>query len=196
MSAIALVTFIEIYDPKLVDNDGNINHVDAATGKGPAVQYRFQNSEPSIDGIQWVGPDPRNFTAHKFNYLSFLYQGATRSNDGNNLESSLILANESEDREGVPSIGANKLSMSYAAEAVNNGWSVRVSTCKMTDLTFSAVETVLGVDTWKIASMAYDSNTIEILLTSTIDAVGGNIGRFLTSSLVGHLPVTGRLATR
>lgn len=180
-TAVALVTFIEIYDPDLVDNNGNISG---------AVQYRFQNSEPSSAGIS----DSKVGGGAKFNFLSFLYQGATRSKDGNNLESALILANESNDREG--SIGANKLSMSYAAEAVNNGWSVRVSTCKMTDLTFSAVETILGIDTWKIVSMGYDATTIEILLSSTIDAVGGNIGRFLTSSLVGHLPVTGRIVTR
>ena len=181
MSAIALVTFIEIYDPKLVPPSGDI---------AGAIQYRFQNSEPSSAGIS----DSKVAGGAKFNYLSFLYQGATRSKDGNNLESALVLANESTDREG--SVGANKLSMSYAAEAVNNGWSVRVSTCKMTDLTFSAVETILGIDTWKIVSMAYDATTIEILLSSTIDAVGGNIGRFLTSSLVGHLPVTGRIVTR
>ena len=180
-TAVALVTFIEIYDPDLVDNNGNISG---------AVQYRFQNSEPSSAGIS----DSKVGGGAKFNFLSFLYQGATRSKDGNNLESALILANESNDREG--SVGANKLSMSYAAEAVNNGWSVRVSTCKMTDLTFSAVETILGIDTWKIVSMGYDATTIEILLSSTIDAVGGNIGRFLTSSLVGHLPVTGRIVTR
>jgi len=180
-TAVALVTFIEIYDPDLVDNNGNISG---------AVQYRFQNSEPSSAGIS----DSKVGGGAKFNFLSFLYQGATRSKDGNNLESALILANESNDREG--SVGANKLSMSYAAEAVNNGWSVRVSTCKMTDLTFSAVETILGIDTWKIVSMGYDATTIEILLSSTIDAVGGDIGRFLTSSLVGHLPVTGRIVTR
>ena len=180
-TAVALVTFIEIYDPDLVDNNGNISG---------AVQYRFQNSEPSSAGIS----DSKVGGGAKFNFLSFLYQGATRSKDGNNLESALILANESNDREG--SVGANKLSMSYAAEAVNNGWSVRVSTCKMTDLTFSAVETILGIDTWKIVSMGYDATTIEILLSSTIDAVGGNIGRFLTSSLVGHLPVTGQIVTR
>ena len=180
-TAVALVTFIEIYDPDLVDNNGNISS---------AVQYRFQNSEPSSAGIS----DSKVGGGAKFNFLSFLYQGATRSKDGNNLESALILANESNDREG--SVGANKLSMSYAAEAVNNGWSVRVSTCKMTDFTFSAVESILGIDTWKIVSMAYDATTIEILLSSTIDAVGGNIGRFLTSSLVGHLPVTGRIVTR
>ena len=181
MSAIALVTFIEIYDPELVPASGDI------TG---AVQYRFQNSEPSISGIT----DPKVGNNQKFNFLSFIYQGATRSNDGNNLESALVLANESNNREG--SVGANKLSMSYAAEAVNKGYSVKVSTCKMTDLTFSAVETVLAFDVWKIASMGYDNATIELLLTSSIDAVGGNTGRFLTSSLVGHLPVTGQIITR
>ena len=178
MSAIALVTFIEIYDPKLVPASGDI--------AGTPIQYRFQNSEPSSSGI--------TFNGARFDFLSFIYQGATRSKDGNNLESSLILANESNEREG--SVGANKLSMSYAAEAVNNGWSVRVSTCKMTDLTFSSVESTLAIDTWKIASMGYDNATIEILLTSTIDAVGGNTGRFLSSSLVGHLPVTGRMVSR
>ena len=181
MSAIALVTFIEIYDPKLVPSSGDISG---------AIQYRFQNSEPSSAGIT----DSKVGGGAKFNFLSFLYQGATRSKDGDNLEAAIVLANESEDREG--SIGTNKLSMSYAAEAVNSGWSIRVSTCKMTDLTFSAVETVLGVDTWKISSMGYNNTTIEILLSSSIDAVGGNIGRFLTSSLVGNLPITGRLATR
>ena len=181
MSAIALVTFIEIYNPKDVPTSGDISS---------AVQYRFQNSEPSSAGIT----DSKVGGGAKFNFLSFLYQGATRSKDGDNLEAAIVLANESEDREG--SIGTNKLSMSYAAEAVNSGWSIKVSTCKMTDLTFNAVETVLAIDTWKISSMGYDNTTIEILLSSSIDAVGGNIGRFLTSSLVGNLPITGRLATR
>ena len=181
MSAIALVTFIEIYNPKDVPTSGDISS---------AVQYRFQNSEPSSAGIT----DSKVGGGAKFNFLSFLYQGATRSKDGDNLEAAIILANESEDREG--SMGTNKLSMSYAAEAVNSGWSIKVSTCKMTDLTFNAVETVLAIDTWKISSMGYNNTTIEILLSSSIDAVGGNIGRFLTSSLVGNLPITGRLATR
>ena len=182
MSAIALVTFIEIYDPELLDANGSIT--------GAAIKHRFQNSEPSIDGIS----DPKVGGGATFNFLSFIYQGATRSKDGDNLESTLILANQSNDREG--SVGANKLSMSYAAEAVNKAWSIRVTTCKMTDLTFSSVESILAIDTWKITSMGYDNSSIEILLTSTIDAVGGNVGRFLTSSLVGHLPVTGRIVTK
>ena len=185
MSIVPIVTFIEIYDPKSVPDSGDIKN---------AIWHRFQNSEPSLSGIQWSGPDENHTTNEKFDFLSFIYQGATRSNDGSNLESALVLANESNNREG--SVGANKLSMSYAAEAVNNGFSVRVSTCRMTDATFSMVETVLAFDIWKIASMGYDNATIELLLTSSIDAVGSNTGRFLTSSLVGHIPVTAQIATR
>lgn len=177
MSLVPLVTFIEIYDPELVPASGDIS---------AAIQHRFQNSEPSSAGI--------TFNGQTFNFLSFIYQGATRSKDGSNLESTLVLANESNNREG--SVGANKLSMSYAAEAVNNGWSVRVSVCQMTDATFSSVKTTLAIDIWKIASMGYDNATIELLLSSSIDVVSGNTGRFLTSSLVGHIPVTGRIGTR
>ena len=180
MSVVPLVIFIEIYDPKLVPATGNI--------AGTPIQHRFQNSEPSSSGI--------TFNGAKFDFLSFIYQGATRSKDGNNLESAIILANESNDREGVPSIGANKLSMSYAAEAVNNGWSIRVSTCQMTDTTFSSVKTTLATDIWKISSMGYDNATIELMLSSSIDSVGGDTGRFLTSSLVGHIPVTGQIMSR
>ncbi len=187
MSIVPIITFIEIYDPKNVPPSGDI---------AGAIEHRFQNSEPSLSGIQWSGPDPVHTTNNKFSFLAFIYQGATRTKDGSNLESALILANESNDREGVPSVGANKLSMSYAAEAVNKGWSVRVSTCQMTDTTFSSIKTILATDIWKIVSMGYDNATIEILLTSSIDAVGGNTGRFLTSSLVGHLPVTAQIQTR
>ena len=185
MSIVPIVTFIEIYDPKSVPDSGDIQH---------AIWHRFQNSEPSLSGIQWGISVAIVGGGANFDVLAFIYQGATRSNDGSNLESALVLANESSNREGA--VGANKLSMSYAAEAVNNGYSVRVSTCQMTDTTFSAVKTVLAFDIWKIASMGYDNASIEILLTSSIDAVGGNTGRFLTSSLVGHIPVTAQIATR
>ena len=66
----------------------------------------------------------------------------------------------------------------------------------MTDLTFTSVKTILATDVWKIASMGYNNASIEILLSSTIDAVSGSIGRFLTSSLVGHIPVTASIQTR
>ena len=59
-----------------------------------------------------------------YSYLSFIYQGATRSRSGDNLESSLILAN-------------NAISMNYAQQAVINKYHIKVETYLMND-TFSA----------------------------------------------------------
>ena len=45
--------------------------------------------------------------------------------------------------------------------------------------------------------MSYDPESIEIILSSAIDAVGANApNRVLTKELVGHLPVTGSLQNR
>ena len=45
--------------------------------------------------------------------------------------------------------------------------------------------------------MSYDPETIEVILSSAIDAVGANApDRVLTKEIVGHLPVTGSLQNR
>jgi hypothetical protein len=55
----------------------------------------------------------------------------------------------------------------------------------------------LTQDVWLAASMAYDPTTIEVLLSSGIDAVGSNApNRVLTTSIVGHLPTTGSIQNR
>ena len=47
------------------------------------------------------------------------------------------------------------------------------------------------------ASMSYDFETIEIVLSSSIDAVGTTApNRRLTTGLVGSLPVTGDIQNR
>ena len=91
MSIVPIITFIEIYDPKNVPSSGDI---------AGAIEHRFQNSEPSLSGIQWSGPDPVHTTNNKFSFLAFIYQGATRTKDGSNLESALVLANESNENAG------------------------------------------------------------------------------------------------
>ena len=85
--------------------------------------------------------------------------------------------------------------MNYAQDAVNNGWCVYVHVCKM-NTAFTTVEDVISTDCWNVTSMGYDSSNIEVMLSTGVDAVGGNIGRFLTSSLVGHLPITGTIRTK
>lgn len=175
MTIIALTTFIEIFDP---------------IASGFPVQYSFQNSEPnSVLRLNLGVTGTRSYP-----FLSFLYQGATLTRTGDNIEANLLLANEDSNRSGVQ--GANKLSMSYIKEALDNQWSIRVYTCKMNS-SFTALDgDPLVIDTWTIASMGYDSETIDVLLSSGVDAVGGNTGRFLSSLLVGSLPVTGQIFSR
>lgn len=168
MTIIALTTFIELKD---------------AAGK---VQHRFQNSEPGKT-IQY-GPSlpagvPGPVQSYPYQYLSFIYQGAAKNRTGDNMESTLVLAN-------------NHLSMSYVVDAVNNRWNVRVSSCSMNPSTFQ-VARELAVEHWIVAGMSYDPETIEVLLSSSIDAVGANAPtRVLTADIVGPLPVTGSLSNR
>ena len=174
MSALVpIAVFIDLYDPKT-----------------NSIEERFQNSEPTKAGISFASPI---FGTDVYKYLSFLYSGATQSKSGDNLEASLVLANTSTLRDG--STAPNKLSMNYAHDAVDKGWGVHVHTCKM-NTAFTTVEDRIATDTWTVASMGYDSTNIEIMLSTGVDAVGGNIGRFLTSALVGHLPITGNIRTR
>ena len=173
---VPIAVFIDLYDPK------------KAASFGP--EERFQNSEPSTPGISFSdGP----FGFGKYKYLSFLYSGATQSKSGDNLEASLILANTSTLRDG--STAPNKLAMNYAHDAVDKGWNVHVHICKM-NTAFTTVEDLISTDSWTVTSMGYDATNIELMLSTGVDAVGGNIGRFLTSALVGHLPVTGNIRAK
>lgn len=134
------------------------------------VQHRFQNSQPGqvING---------------HSYLSFIYQGAAKNRTGDNLEAGLIMA-------------ANELSMGYAVQAVQQKWNVRVSTCVMNPSTFTVART-LTTEFWIAASMSYDTETVEVLLSSSIDAVGATAPhRVLTGDLVGALPSSAAIYNR
>jgi hypothetical protein len=132
---------------------------------------RYQNSTiGSVNGHQ---------------FLSFIYQGAAKNRTGDNIESSLILS-------------ANLLSMNEARRAVAQKASVKVETYVMNS-TFTETEgnAPLTEENWIAASMSYDTETIEILLSSAIDAVGANApNRVLTRDLVGDLPVSGTITNR
>ena len=170
---VPIAAFIDLYDPKT-----------------NSIEERFQNSEPTTAGISFNSPA---FGTGVYKYLSFLYSGATQTKTGDNLEASLVLSNTSTLRDG--NTAPNKLSMNYAHDAVENGWCVYVHICKM-NTAFTTVEDTISTDCWTVTSMGYDLTNIEIMLSTGVDAVGGNIGRFLTSSLVCHLPVTGNIRTK
>ena len=171
---VPIAVFIDLYDPKT-----------------NGIEERFQNADP-VNTISFSTPIA-GFGTGDYKYLSFLYSGATQTKSGDNLEATLLLANTSTLRDG--STAPNKLSMNYAHEAVDKGWSVYVHLCKM-NTAFTTVEDVLSTDSWTVTSMGYDATNIELMLSTGVDAVGGNIGRFLTSSLVGHLPITGNIIAK
>ena len=137
------------------------------------IQNRFQNGKQDT---------PITVEGQPFLFLSFLYQGAARNRSGDNMESSLILAN-------------NTLGMNHAREAVDNKYHIDVDTFLMnTDFTPNKL---LTRETWLAASMAYDPETVEVLLSSAIDAVGANApNKVLTTAMVGHLPVTGTIQSK
>lgn len=135
------------------------------------VQHRFQNSQPG----ETVTKD-----GQEFSYLSFIYQGAAKNRTGDNMEAQLVLSN-------------NLISMSRAHEAVKKRWNIEVSTCSMRLPAFTVART-LTTEFWIAASLVYDFETIEITLSSSIDAVGTSVPhRVLTTSAVGALPTSGQI---
>lgn len=136
-----------------------------------AVQHRFQNSQPG----ETVTKD-----GQQFSYLSFIYQGAAKNRTGDNMEAQLVLSN-------------NLISMSRAHEAVKQRWNIEVSTCSMRLPEFTVART-LTTEFWIAASLVYDFETVEITLSSSIDAVGTSVPhRVLTTSAVGALPTSGQI---
>tara|TARA_R100000655_G_scaffold16968_1_gene36490 strand:+ start:127 stop:612 length:486 start_codon:yes stop_codon:yes gene_type:complete len=161
MSFVALTNFLTITNPN---------------GSVSGIPNKFQNGR--------ISPAINNFQ-----YLSFIYQGATRNRSGDNMTSSLILAN-------------SQLSMNYAQEIVSNKYHVKVETCLMTEafeiqLDSNNNKRILTSEIWLASTMSYDPEAIEIVLTSAIDAVGANApDKVLTRDIVGSLPVTGSLQNR
>ena len=141
----------------------------------PVVFKRFQNydTKPLIEGGQ------------RFEYLPFLYQGATRNKAGDNMESALFMS-------------VNQLVTSVIAEYVEERRACIVQTYRMGVLPNgdTRADKALQTDLWLMASMSYDDTQLEIILSSALDAVGANCpNRVLTSELVGSLPVTGSVST-
>ena len=160
------------------------------------TEFRFQNGKCNPDKldesqIKVVFPsqnpdeDNKEFT---YKFLNFIYQGAAKNKSGDNLEAALVLAN-------------NQISMSQAQEAVFNKYSVEVFVSKVNPSTMIP-ESIYGNsfltrDNWLVTSLSYDSETVEVMLSSSIDAVGTTApNRRLTTDIVGALPLTGDIQNR
>ena len=137
------------------------------------------------DGSELKFQNGKHTPVAGYNYLSFIYQGAAMNRSGDNLEASLILAN-------IP------LSLSYVKDFVDNKYSIKVETFLMTadfDKDISAANGgKISGELWLAAGMRYDPESIELILSSAIDAVGANAPQqTLTKRRCSHLPLTGQL---
>ncbi len=170
MSVTTLVTFVEVFDVDL-SNKRRTKHL-------------LQNAkrEPN-KGVK----DSSNtivFNGKNYHYLPFIYQGTTINKSGDNIESNLIMGN-------------HPLSMAKAQEAVLNNYFVEVNVCIVANDDIDNVKRVLTTDTWLAASLSYDPEVVEVLLSSAVDAVGVNVPNIvLTSEAVGKLPVTSDIQNR
>ena len=141
----------------------------------------FQNSVRGDQNTLTAGSNSILHNGKLHTFLPFIYQGAAKTKSGDNLEAQLVLAN-------------NSISMNHVRDSISERHNVKVEVCKMNS-NFD-VDEILTVENWLIASFAYDATTIEVLLSSAIDAVGTTApNRVFTTDIVGALPRTGNIQT-
>ena len=148
MSLTTLVTFVELF--KIDSNNRRISI------------NRLQNAKRDHNRDVKDSTNTILFNGENYHYLPFIYQGTTINKSGDNIESNLIMGN-------------HPLSMNKAREAVINKYFVEVNVCIAANDDIDNVTNVLTTDTWLAASLSYDPEVVEILLSSAIDSVGINV---------------------
>ena len=174
MSLTTLVTFVEVFS---VDENGS-----------KSTKHLLQNAKREPSEEPNSVKNTISFNGKNYHYLPFVYQGTTINRSGDNIESNLIMAN-------------HPLSMAKAQEAVLNRYFVEINVCIMKNDDIDTLEngskSILTTDTWLAASLSYDPEVVEVLLSSAVDAVGVNVPNIvLTTEAVGKLPVTSDIQNR
>jgi hypothetical protein len=130
---------------------------------------------------------------HIYTYVPFIYQGGTRNRTGDNITAGIGMA-------------PNEISMAYAVEMTETvspedserlPMTVRVITTALDPRTAEPLSPVKNLtdELWIAAGMSYTSETLEIVLSSAIDAVNALAPNYSLNRMnVGQLPVTGRLS--
>jgi len=185
MSITTIVTFMNVYDS---NGDVKQRYQNAKREDYAALSVRDTTTQRD----KYVKAETNKITFpvdnQDYYYLPFIYQGAAKNRSGDNLEAGLLFAN-------------NDLAMNYAQEAVLNKYYVEIFVSVVNPANLQPKQIYgnyfLTRDNWLAASMSYDFETIEVILSSSIDAVGTTApNRRLTTGLVGSLPVTGDIQNR
>ena len=170
MSITTLVTFVEVFSVDVNENK--------------STKHLLQNAKREPSENSNSAKNTISFNGKNYHYLPFVYQGTTINKSGDNIESNLIMGN-------------HPLSMAKAQEAVLNRYFVEVNVCIAANDDIDNITNVLTTDTWLAASLSYDPEVVEVLLSSAVDAVGVNVPSIvLTTQAVGKLPVSSDIQNR
>ena len=165
MTVEAITTFIRVFD----SND--------------TETHRFQNSNTSSEVT--YAPDQASCfdgstASLSYPYLPFVYNGATKSITGDNIESTLTFE-------------ATALTLANAHEAVENFHGIEVMTVLMASDTFVQNRSLTS-ECWVISGMNYSVDGVQLRLSTAIDAVTASVpNQVLRSEVVGALPVSSRI---
>lgn len=153
---------------------GQFAHLYFLDGNGRRKSvYYYQNALPN---------QGKTFEGVRHSYLGFVYQGATKNRTGDNIEADIILS-------------TNEISTTLSRELLAKRHYAIVTTVQF-DNGNNIVRT-LTKDYWTVASLTYDAENIEIILSSAIDAVGAQApNKVLTRDRVGDLPVTANIIVK
>ena len=114
-------------------------------------------------------------------YLPFVYRGAQKTKNGDNISSQLLLP-------------ANPLALNFVQDAVNYNWSAEVITFKLNNDYSIPSDTVIGRDLWIVTGFNYNTQAVELELSNALDAVGAQAPNArITYEMVGALPSTGAI---
>ena len=146
---------------------------------------RFSDSEnTSIEHFAFQNSTTTSaitYDSKSFDFLPFIYSGATKAISGDNIESFLTFA-------------ANPISIGYAQEARENRYLVEVNTVLMNPTTFAPSRT-LATEYWIASSLSYNVEAVQLKLSSSIDAISSFVpNKVLLSKSVGALPVSSRIS--
>lgn len=135
-------------------------------------QNFFNDNAVSFDNISW-------------NLLPFIYQGAQRTRNGDNISSQLTLP-------------TNQLTLAWARDAVNNSWVAEVRTYQLTYQqttdTYQPIKPPRGQESWLCTGLNYNTQQTQIELSSPLDAIESRVPNLrFTAKQVGALPSTSNI---
>ena len=154
-------------------------------GSSGSAQYRFQNGRVG-ENIVTDKPDGEN---HRYTYLPFIYQGGVLNRTGDNITAGLGLA-------------PNEISLAIATDITSTvdyqtsneakPMTVEATVMLMTD-DFEP-NRIISREIWVAAAMSYTVETLEVVLSSAIDAVNALAPNYsLDRQNVGALPISGNV---